>query len=399
MSVELKQLKEKRQNLYNQQKDLYETAKAESRDLSQEEQTKYDRIDKDFWAADAQIKKLEVLDAENKEVAGKKATQKSSDDESEKRSEAFMDYIRNGASEMSADNRAILREVRAQGTTDTAGGHTIPDEFSGEIEKTMKSFGGMLENCRMLETATGATLDWPTMDDTSNKGRLVSESGSLTSGTTDLTFGNKQLGGYKFSSDLLLVPYELLQDSAFDFASEIMNPALQERIARAVNDYTTTGTGSSQPEGVMTSSAKGADAAASAISRNLILDLIHSVDPSYRTGAKLSFNDQTLKAIKKLAFGSGDDRPLYQISPIVGEADTIEGYQYFINQDIADIGTGNKSMAFGQWNKYIIRSVGGTRVIRLNERFADNDQVGFVVLKRFDGLQVNTGAIKHLLHA
>lgn len=396
MSVNLKELKEKRQNLYNQQQELYNTAKEEKRELTQDEQVKYDKMDQDFWNIDKQVKQAESLNADVIETVEKNQPAKPAT--SEEHRNAFMDYLRNG-NEMKSESRKVLR---AQSTTDAAGGHTIPAEFSGEIEKSLKAYGGMIENCRIVTTDTGASLDWPTMDDTTNTGKLVSEGASLTASSNDLVFANKQLGAYKFSSDLLLVNYELLQDSAFNFEAEIMRPALEERVGRVINTYFTTGTGSSQPTGIMAASggsAKGADAAAvAAISRDDIVNLIHSVDPAYRRNAKLSFNDATLKEIKKLSFGSADDRPLYQVSPIVGEADMIEGYEFFINQDIANIGASAKSMAFGDWSKYVIRRVGGVRVVRLNERFADTDQVAFAVLARFDGLPTNTAAVKHLLH-
>src|SRR5690606_11276142 len=144
---------------------------------------------------------------------------------------------------------------------------------------------------RRIETATGNAIPWPTLDDTSNKGSLLTENTQVN--PQDLTFNTKTLNAYKYSSDLILVSNELLQDSALDVES-IIRMALAERIGRILNEHFTTADGSSKPHGIVTASSLGVTAASqSAITADELIDLEHSVDPAYRSdpSCRFMFND------------------------------------------------------------------------------------------------------------
>jgi HK97 family phage major capsid protein len=58
-------------------------------------------------------------------------------------------------------------------------------------------------------------------------------------------------------------------------------------------------------------------------------------------------------------------------------------------------------MIFGQLNRYKIRDVANLRLVRMNERYADYDQVGFVAFSRHDGrlLDAGTHPVKYLAMA
>jgi hypothetical protein len=59
-----------------------------------------------------------------------------------------------------------------------------------------------------------------------------------------------------------------------------------ERIGRGTNQHFTTGTGSSQPQGIVTGATTGVTAAGvAAITADELIDLVHSVDPAYRRSA------------------------------------------------------------------------------------------------------------------
>ena len=72
--------------------------------------------------------------------------------------------------------------------TPTAGGHTVPEGFSNELERNMLAFGGPRQVARVVTTSTGNDLPWPTSDDTSNSGELLAENASIGS-STDPSFG------------------------------------------------------------------------------------------------------------------------------------------------------------------------------------------------------------------
>lgn len=428
----LLELNERRQKLLSDARAKFNEIKDDTDETrAREIESEYDAIMADHDKVDANIKALEAREEKRRKLEAQEAAAEEArtrpdprrpagDDivvdnakESEKRAEehrkAFCQYLRYGINGLSPEERAVLSRYRAhdtevrgtnpQSTTTSAGGYTVAEGFMAELVKSLKAWGPMMDMgvVRYLGTATGASMPWPTMDDTSNTGALLSENTQIT--TSDLTFGTKNLDAYKFTSGLVLVSSELLQDSALDVEG-IVRDALSERIARVGNTYLTTGNGSSQPNGVATAAAAGVTgSSATAVTFDDIIDLIHSVDPLYRNSpsVRFMFNDGTLKALRKIK--DGDGNYIWQQADVrAGIPDRLFNYQYSINQDVAAIGTGNRSILFGDFSKYVWRQVLNFSIRRLTERYADYDQTAFFGFTRFDGELVDTAAVKRLTH-
>jgi HK97 family phage major capsid protein len=308
--------------------------------------------------------------------------------------------------------RSEKREERALSVTQiTAGGAVIPEGFVQNLEEALLQFGGIRQVAEVIRTASGNDLPWPDLNDTSNKGAILSENTTVTS--QDISFGQIVYHAFKYTSKLVLVPVELMEDSAFDLAAEL-GRLLGIRIGRIQSDHFTTGTGASQPTGIVTASTLGATGfSTTAIGGDDLYALKHSVDPAYRQGFQMvtyttrqstpdvgwMMNDQILLIIKKIKDGTG--HYLWQSSMAGMGADMIDGDPYFINQSmVSSIGSGNKTVLYGKFSKYKIRDVAELRLRRLIERYADSDQVGFVAFTRADGnlLDAGTHPVKYLTH-
>jgi HK97 family phage major capsid protein len=402
------ELKEKRAHILWQQEDIYRSAKAEARNLNSEEETRFDALEADFASLDKQIRQLEVLEARKAELAlaqsraenASRNTVVETEDTDENYRSVFQKFMRTGSKGLNASESQLFQK-RAQTVTTDGGGYLIPTGFANTIEVVMKYFGPMYDSAVTGEllTATGNTLNYPTLNDTANSGRLLGINTQVS--TVDMVFGNVQFDAFKYSSDQILVPFELMQDSAIDIDTIVAN-GLGERLGRIINTHLTTGDASSKPKGVVTASTLGKTAAsATAITAAELLDLIHSVDRAYRVGPKVGFmlNDLTLAAIKKLTLGASDATPLWVPSVRDGEPDTIWGHQYWVNNDIDTIATGKKTILFGDFSKYLVRKVAGMRMLRMEERYGDFDQIGFVAFMRVDGDLIAAGSIKHLIQA
>jgi HK97 family phage major capsid protein len=297
--------------------------------------------------------------------------------------------------------RAWEERIVAGVVSPDGGGHfTIPDEGMRSLEQALLAFGGIRQVATVIRTNSGAELPIPTVDDTGNTGALLAEISEHTE--LDVTFEQLTLGAYKYTSRLVKVSVEYLQDNAIG-AAETIGRLLGERIGRITSAHFTTGTGSSQPNGVVTAATSSAitTAGASTITYDNVIDLKHSVDPAYRTGARFMFNDTTLKILKKLKVAqfSGDTggQPLWRAGFATGEPDTIDGDPYTINQQVAS-GTGTKALLYGLMSKYIIRDVRDITLVRLDERYAEFGQVGFFAFSRHDGdlLDAGTNPVKYL---
>lgn len=294
--------------------------------------------------------------------------------------------------------RATGAEVRAAGiSVDEDGGFLVPVGYVPQIIEKMKAYGPMLEGGPVTywTTESGNKQVFPTGDTTAQKATIIGE--GVVIPERDVKFGQKSLSAYKYTTGLIKVSSELFQDSSIDLVGYIQK-VFASRWGRGLNEHLTVGTGEGQPEGIVTAATVGhTSASATALSDVDILELYHSLDPAYRANAGFMFNDATFKALRLLKDNQG--RMLWQPGLASGSASTILDKPYYINQDMASIASGNATVLFGDLSEYTVRRVGSPRLRRLDERFADTDQVGFVGLMRYDGALMNPDAVKKLVQA
>lgn len=325
-------------------------------------------------------------------------------------SEAFQLFVRNGMADLSGDQRTALRagftelsgkEIRAAGGVGTGagGGYLVPTGFRETIIEKQKAYGAVQAVATVIDTESGNPLPWATNDDTGNVGALLAE--NTAASEQDFTFGTAQLGAYKYTSKLGRESIEFLQDVPWMNVEQFLGRKLGERLGRIHNQHFTTGTGSSQPQGIVTGATSGVTAAAvAAITADELIDLQHSVDPAYRNErAKFMLSDTALKGLRKLKY-SGSGEYIFQPGVAAGVPSMLAGAGYVINQDMAVPATAVKSVLFGDFEAgYVIRRVMNLELLRLAERYAEYGQVGFIAFDRMDGLVQDANAYKALTQA
>lgn len=326
---------------------------------------------------------------------------------------AFYEFMRAGGdtSELEPEVRKVLRagysadaEKRIQTTTGgsgAAGGYTIPVELSDQIIKSMKAWGPMYSEdvATVISTSSGHVIKLPTVDDTGVTAEKGTEGTALTDdGGKDVTFGQKELGAYDYNTEFVRFSWQLVQDSIFNMEA-LLGELLGERLGRIANQELTVGDGTGDPNGIVTASSLGKTAAAAAaVTYDEIIDLIHSVDPAYRSAPKVRFmfNDLSLAALRKLK--DGDGKYIWTAGDVQGGVPgTIFGYRYSINQAMPAMTTGLKPIVFGDLGKYYVRKVGSPTIGVMRERFWPD--LGIAGLIRFDGELGDTAAVKHLIMA
>lgn len=398
---------------------------------SKEDNAKFDAMMVEADDLKAQIDRIEradALEAESNEALRNAARGRGTDPDELREAiivenGAFDTWMRRGPSALNEAQRGVFQrcfEAPQNGATDapagwrlgprpqaalsegadTAGGFTVPQGFYGLLIDAQKAYGGMVDASFVFDTASGNALPIPTDNDTTNSGAILGENVQV--GTQDITFGAITMNAYTYSSKLVLVSNQLLQDTAFNLDAWLSGK-LGTRIARATNTHFTTGDGASKPNGVVTAGTLGYTAGNSTSSGEMasityddLVELEHSVDPAYRKKAVFMMSDTALKVIKKLKDGIG--RPLWMAGLAVKEPDTINSMPYVINQDVAVPAASAKSVLFGDFSNYFIRRVAGVQVLRLTERYADFNQVGFLAFQRWDGNLIDAGThpIKYL---
>ena len=368
---------------------LVDNAQKEGRSLNAEEQQKFDAMESDARSMMTQIETLERAAEMKKELAANAEIREAAPKQS--RTAIFGKYLKRGLAGLNAEERAQLT------TTGASGGFLVPEGFSGVLDVATEFTGQVERVAKKLDTASGNPLDYPTVNDTGNDAAIKAEGGATTA--TDMTFGNVTFNSYNYTS-LVRVSKQLIDDAGFNLDSFLVE-ALGERVARATNIDFTSGDGTDKPKGIVAESLEGAEVATSgALVANDVLNLIHSIDPSYRNKSSfgLMCSGTIMALLQKLGVGSSNDFPIFIPSMTAGEPDKLFGYNVYYNNDMdSDLAAAEKVLIAADFDKYVVRRAGGINLIRLDERYMDEMEVGFLVSARRDGHAVDTRAIKHLV--
>lgn len=301
---------------------------------------------------------------------------------------------------MSRDFAQVRAEYRAQSTSATAGGETIPAGFMPRFERALLNFDGVRQVAEVLRTATGNAITWPMFNDTGNVGALLAENTNTTEQA--ITTAAFTLNAYKYTSKLVLVSAELLEDSAFNLAT-MLGDILGERIGRALNAAFSTADGSSKPKGIVPAATVGkTTAGATAITADELIDLLGSVDPAYLPGAAWMMHQNIMIYVRKLKEQGTPGQYIWQQGLQMGVPDRLLGFPVILNNAMqSSVATATRTAIFGQLSAYKIRDVGSVRLRRLVERYGEYDQDGFVAFSRHDGdlLDAGTHPVMALLQA
>jgi HK97 family phage major capsid protein len=318
---------------------------------------------------------------------------------------ALRAFLAGGINSMAEDDRKRMLarqtpDIRAamSTTTNSEGGYTVSPEYYKQLEIAMKAYGGMRSVATVFRTGSGATMNFPASDPTSEIGEIVGQNGGATALNT--SFSNLTMDVYKYSSKSIALPFELVQDSFIDIEAYVQT-LLAMRLGRIQNSHYTNGTGTGQPRGLVTAAGIGKTGitgqTASVIYDDLV-DLEHSIDPAYRSqpGVAYMMHDSSVKVVRKIKDGQG--RPIfvpgYEGDAMVngGAPDRLMGRPIVINQDVPVMAANAKSILFGQHSKYMIRDVMDLTVFRMTDSaFTLNGQIGFVAFMRTGGNFIDVG--------
>lgn len=367
---------------------------AEGRDLTDQEMSDYESLETELAQRRAQDAVRERHAAARRAITPALHVAAERPDDTLDR--AFESYLRTGR------ENADLQELRAQSEgIGSAGGFLVPDTFRQRLVDRLKAFGGIANVVEEFTTATGAPVNWPTIDDTANVGEIVAEGGTFAAGA-DLVIGEANLGAYKYaaggaSSLPLRVSWELLQDAAFDVQG-LVSRKLGERIARIQSTHLVTGTGVGQPQGIVTGLTGVESAAATVPTYADLLNWVHSVDPAYRANARWAFNDASLEMIRGIL--DGNNRPIVKraddsaASGAGGE--TLLGYPVTIDQAFANHTAASQTVNWGVFGDlregYVVRRVRDVVIVVNPYSRAANFQTEFSAYARMDAVQQNTNA-------
>jgi HK97 family phage major capsid protein len=391
MSEYIQQQAEARAKAWEEAKALLDSAASEKRELTGEENQTYDRIMADLDQRSAVIETMNAqAERENRAAEAMKG---------------FESQVKPANIAVPAIDEAELIRSLARGEIRSASfekrdvlknssGSPVPTSFYDSVVLLARKVGPLLETSTIINTAGGENLQIPSLSAYS-VGTVSSEAAAI--GESDPTFNAfKTLGAYKYSF-LTQISREMVEDAGVDILGFLATQT-GNAIGFAVNGALTTGTGTTQPNGIVTtagSGVTGSTAVSGAFTADNLIDLVYSVDTAGRTlpGTGFMMNAKSIGAVRKLKDTAGN----YVFSPALSgdKRDLVLGYEVFENPAMADPATSAKSVLFGHLPSYFVRTVGGLRLDRSDDFAFQNDLITFRATMRVDGNLIQTSHVKY----
>ena len=375
MSDFLKSQVEARNNLIAQAREVIESAEAEKRGLTAEDQQSIDRIETEISQRDAAIDTAKKL-AEREERAVDAAR------------ESFVpsNEVRKDADILRAIANGEMRSYTfgAEQRTLVPSDSTVPKSFFDEVFSVARLAGPMLQTSQVINTASGEQLTIPTL--TAYSTATIKGAGSAIS-DSEPTFSNIQLNAFKYSF-LVPVANELLTDAGFDISSLIAEQA-GNAIGFGINAGLTNGTGTVEPTGIFTTGASavtGGTGVAGAPTYENLVDLLYALDGQARLlpGVGWLMSKSGLAAVRKVK--DGDGRFIWTAGSLInGQPDLLLGYPVYENPAVASVATGAFSIGVGHLPSYKVRLAGGIQVAQSADYAFNEDVTTFRVTARTDG--------------
>jgi HK97 family phage major capsid protein len=383
----IKQQHEARQKAWEEAKSLLDAAASEKRDLTAEENEKYARINADL---DQRAQVIETIKADQDREARALEAMKGLENQARpvadtRKNDSDVEAIRSLARGEIRSYDFERRDV-SKGST----GSPVPTSFYNQVIDLARLVGPMLETSTILNTASGENLQIPSLA-TYSTGTVTSEGAII--GESDPVFNSfVTLSAYKYSF-LTQVSRELIEDSGVDILGFLAQQT-GNAMGFAINNALTVGTGTVEPNGIVTRAGSAVTGTSLNPTADNIIDLVYNLDGAARRlpGVGFMMNGTSIANVRKLKDNAGQ----YLFTPsLSSEArDLLLGHPIYENPAMASAASAVKPVIFGHLPSYYVRQVGGLRLDRSDDFAFSSDLVTFRATFRVDGNLIQQSHVK-----
>ena len=308
--------------------------------------------------------------------------------EVELRAKAFRGFLRNGRNALpEAEQRAL------QADSDEAGGFTVPPEmFVNQFIQAVDDLVFIRGLATKHTIAKAESLGAPSLDADPSDADWTAE---ILTGSEDTTmdFGKRDLTPHPLAKRLK-VSRKLLRTSGIDVEA-LVRERLAYKFGVTQEKAFLTGSGSNQPLGVFTASSLGISTdrdvsngnTNSAFTFDGLINVKFSLKGSYMTRAQWVFHRDAVKMVAKLKDGEG--QYIWRQSVMVGEPDRLLGLPFMMSEYAPNtFTTGLYVGILGDFAQYWIVDALSMEIQRIDELYAETNQVGFIARLETDGMPV-----------
>lgn len=391
------ELREDRNRIVAQMRGVLDKAEAEKRNLSAEEQGKYDEL---FDAQDALAKAIQteerqmelerqMADADlRKKDSGEKRGAPPGKRGSEEYRDAFGRFLRDGKNGITVDEYRAL-----QADSQTAGGYLVaPIQLVESIIQALDNETFIRAKATKYRVENAAALGAPSLDADPDDADWTAE---IRTGNEDsaMSFGARELHPHPLAKRIK-ISNKLLRASAMSVES-LVQARLAYKFGISQEKAFLLGTGAGQPLGLFTASAQGistgrdvsTDNTTTAITMLGLLSAKYAVKGQYQKTGEWLFHRDAVKQIAKLVDTTGQF--LWQPSKRDGEPDMLLGRPLNMSEYVPNTFTAGLYVGmFGDFSKYWIADALDMQIQTLKELYAETNQTGYIGRLETDGMPV-----------
>lgn len=395
--MDLKELREKRQRLIVQARELVERNDKDGKGtLSAEDNTTYETIMKDQDELRVQIERKENLDRVEAELRTIPKSEKAVDIRPDGKSEDFRGskeykdifkrWLGHGAGALSMEQRALSAGVLTDG-----GALIAPEEFVTTLIKFVDDAVFLRPLATKFQLTKSVSLGAPSLDTDPADADWTSE---IATGNEDssMKFGKRSLTPHPLAKRIK-ESQTLVQNSAIPVETLIAQ-RLAYKFAITEEKAFLNGTGAAQPLGIFTPTATGIPTGRDVVTGSAtnftfdgLINAKFSLKGNYWPNAKWLFHRNAVNLIALLK--DTTNQYLWQPSNQAGKADMLLGHPVLMSEYVPNTyTTGLYVGMFADFSQYWIVDNMNMTMQRLVELYAETNQVGFIGRMEVDGMPV-----------
>jgi HK97 family phage major capsid protein len=366
-----KGLEERKNDLKGQLSALLDTAKMEKRELTDEENTKFDELEREIKEINSKIEREDKKNTmENKEVIREE-------------SKKFVQYIRN-----------VLENRADANLTVGNNGAIIPHSIAKKIIMTAYDMSSILKDATKYNTKGALTIPKYGADNGTDVAMAYADEFVELESKIG-KFDGVELGNH-LAGALAVISKSLVANTDIDLEGKIIEvmALAVSRFAEKECLYGTTG----KVDGLKGVTLQHTCASATAITAEDLIKLKNKVKKQFRKNAKWIMSNDTLTAIELLK--DGDDRFIFR-EDMNGEFDGyVLGYPVEVSDNMKEIATKTDVIYFGDFSGLALKQRDDALELNvLREKYATQHAVGINAWLEFDAKVENVQKIAKLTMA
>lgn len=361
-----KGLIEKKNDLITRSEDILSLAKAQERELTNEEMDTLEQIQDEVKKIDREMEIRRSMSGLEKANAEPEEEKKDEKEEAETR--AFENYIRGVVNE-----RANLTPAQGSGQV------LIPTTIANKIITKVYDICPILE--RSTKYNVPGTLTIPSYDENTTAITVAYQTEFNTVQANIGAFTNIELTGY-LAGALSLISRSLINNTNFDIVGFVVNE-MARHIARFIEGELLHGT-SNKVEGLSGATNSLTTASATAITGDELISLQGKVKDVFQNDAMWIMSTATRDALRKLKSNTGSYllNNVYDIMSPFGYE--LLGKPVYVSDNMAEIGAGNTAIYYGDMSGLATKFSEEINIEVLREKYADQHAIGVIGWFEFD---------------